>query len=177
MRAADTSVLRETDAAVRKEVARLNLNDRSLNQATILTSLLVRNGCFQILNPRNAFPNEDDERHIANSADPGIANHLGIERQQSRRLFRVTAGRSFPVDETLGAVEFAEGIDISDEFIVTGKAAHHPHLQVLFRSVNLDPIVLCEALEQMDSLVNEAIPGFSFFVFEGNVAEHAPFLE
>ena len=76
MRAADTPVLRETDAAVRRELARLDLGDRGLNQTTIFASLLVRDGCLQILNLRNAFSNEDNNRDIRNSADPGIANHL-----------------------------------------------------------------------------------------------------
>src|ERR1700740_3129271 len=105
MRATHTFVLRETDAAVRREEPRLDLADRGLDQTTVLASLLVRNRCFQILNFRNAFPNEDDERHIANSADPGVANHLGIERQQSRWFLRVAAGRGFPVDQALRTVE------------------------------------------------------------------------
>ena len=42
MRAADTTVLRETDAAVRRELARLDLLDRGLNQPTVFASLLVR---------------------------------------------------------------------------------------------------------------------------------------
>src|ERR1700745_3021970 len=129
MRAANTPVLRKTDSAVRREEARLDLTDRSLNETTVLASLLVRNGCFQILNFRNAFPNEGDDRNIANSADPGIANHLRIKRQKPRRFLGITARRSFPVDEALGAVEFADGINIGDKFVVTGKAADHLHLQ------------------------------------------------
>jgi hypothetical protein len=33
-----------------------------------------RNGRLEILNFRKAFPNEDYNRHIANYADPGVAN-------------------------------------------------------------------------------------------------------
>ena len=118
MRAAHASVLRETDAAVRRKLARFDLADGRFDETTIFASLLFRDGCFQVLNLRNAFSNEDDECDILNSADPGIANHLRIERQESVRLFGVAAGRSFPIDQTLRAVEFAEGVDISDEFVV-----------------------------------------------------------
>ena len=59
-----------------RELARLDLTDRGLNQTTVFASLLVGNRCFQILNFRNAFSNEDNNRDIRNSADPGVANHL-----------------------------------------------------------------------------------------------------
>jgi hypothetical protein len=79
MRAANTSVLRKTDSTVREELTRLDLSDRGFNQTTVLMSLLVRDGCFQVLNFRKALPHEDNNRDIRNSADPGLANHLGIE--------------------------------------------------------------------------------------------------
>src|ERR1700740_365546 len=100
MRAAHASVLREADTAVGREVARLHLTDGRLNQTAVFASLLVRDGCFQILNFRDAFPDKDHNGYIANSADPGIANKLRIERQQSRRFFRVAAPRSFSCDQT-----------------------------------------------------------------------------
>src|ERR1700752_4444759 len=109
MRAVHASVLREADTAVGREVASLNLTDGRLNQTAVFASLLVRDGCFQILNFRDAFPDKDHNGYIANSADPGVANHLGIERQQSRWFLRVAAGRGFPVDQALRTVEFAEG--------------------------------------------------------------------
>jgi len=79
MRAAHTAVLWEADSTVRRELARLDLSDRGLNQTTVFSSLLVRDAGFQILNFGDAFPNEHYDRDIRNSADPGIANHLGIE--------------------------------------------------------------------------------------------------
>ena len=40
------------------------------------------------------------------------------------------------------------------------------NLQILFGSVNADAIILSKPLEQMDSLVDEPIPGFALSVFE-----------
>jgi hypothetical protein len=57
----------------------VDLTNRGFNQTTVFASLLVGNRCFQVLNFGNAFPNEDDDRDIRDSADPGITNHLGIE--------------------------------------------------------------------------------------------------
>ena len=121
MRAADASVLRETDAAVRRKLARFDLADRRFDETAIFASLLFGDGCFQILNFRDAFSNEDDECDIRNSADPGIADHLRIERQQLYRVFRVSAGRRFPIDQTPLAVELTEGVYISDELVFARK--------------------------------------------------------
>jgi hypothetical protein len=71
---ARASVLREADAAVRRELARFDLANRPFDDATILAALFVRNGCLQILNFGMIFPHEHYERHIGNPTDPGIAN-------------------------------------------------------------------------------------------------------
>jgi len=75
------------------------------------------------------------------------------------------------------AVEFAQGVDVGDEFIVFGKFPSQLHLQIALWIVNPDAIILGESFEQVDSLVNEAIPGFAFLVFKWSVPERAPFLE
>jgi len=60
MRAAHTSVLREADSTVWRELPRLDLTDRGFNQMTIFAPLLVRYRGPQILNLRYAFLYEDD---------------------------------------------------------------------------------------------------------------------
>ncbi len=47
-----------------RKLARLDLGNRGLNQAPVFASLLVRDGRFQILNFRNAFSHEDNNRDI-----------------------------------------------------------------------------------------------------------------
>ena len=39
------------------------------------------------------------------------------------------------------------------------------------------PIVSRELLEQVDSLMDQAVPGFTLLVFEGSISESAPFLK
>ena len=87
MRAADTAVLREADPAVRGEMPRFQLVDRCLNQAAEFLALFLRDGGLQVLDLGRLFPNEDDESHIGNAADPGIANELWIEGQKAFGLF------------------------------------------------------------------------------------------
>src|SRR3989442_11807134 len=75
------------------------------------------------------------------------------------------------------SVQLPEGIDIGDEFIASGESTNHLDLQVLLRAADADTILLRESLEQMDSLVDHTVPGVSFGVFEGGLAEAGPFFE
>ena len=50
-------------------------------------------------------------------------------------------------------------------------------MQVLLWGSNVHAILLGEPLEQVDSLVEQAIPGFSLFVLKGSISKSAPFLE
>jgi hypothetical protein len=57
------------------------------------------------------------------------------------------------------------------------KALDHFDLQVLLWGSNAHAILLGEPLEQVDSLVEQAIPRFSLFVRKGSISKSAPFLE
>src|SRR5208282_1370533 len=114
---------------------------------------------------------------FGNAADPGIADQLGIERQHACGLFRITTRRGFPVDQTFRAIERPEGINVGNEIVVTGKSSEHLYLQVLLGTENANTIILREFLKQMNPLVNQAIPGISFSVFEESIPRSTPFLE
>src|SRR6266478_6616840 len=40
-----------------------------------------------------------------------------------------------------------------------------------------EPVILCELLQQMDSLMHVSVPSLSLLVFEGSITESLPFLE
>ena len=50
-------------------------------------TLLVGDGGAQILNFDQTFAYEDDLRDVRNTRNPGVTDQLGIEGQQSIRLF------------------------------------------------------------------------------------------
>jgi hypothetical protein len=58
MRATDTTVLREANAAVRSKISPFNLVDSSLHQASELFALLFRDGCAQVLDFGLVFADE-----------------------------------------------------------------------------------------------------------------------
>jgi hypothetical protein len=174
VRTAQASVLGEADAAVGRDLARFDLANGRFNEATVLPALYFRNGGLQILNLRMILPHENHERHIGNSTDPGITNQLRIQGQQPFRFFRVATPRGLPVDQAALAIEFAQGVDVGDEFVVSGKLPGQLELQITLRAINPDAIILGEPFEQVNSLVDEAIPGFSFLIFKGSVPEGAP---
>jgi hypothetical protein len=97
IRAAAAGVLGKADAAVRQELCRLDSPDRVLYQATEFLALLVGDGGLQVLNLYQMLADEDDLGDFGDARHPGVANQLGIQREQSVRLFRITAGRGFPL--------------------------------------------------------------------------------
>jgi hypothetical protein len=56
--AADAAVLREADATVRQKLARFDMADRRIDHTAKLLPLLVGDGGVEVLNLREALPNE-----------------------------------------------------------------------------------------------------------------------
>jgi hypothetical protein len=99
MRATFASVLRETNSAVRKELARFDLTDGCLYQLTELPAPPFINGCLQKLSFRCALSDEDNQSNIGDSCHPGITNRLWSEGQETLRLFGISGCRRFPIDD------------------------------------------------------------------------------
>ena len=51
------------------------------------------------------------------------------------------------------------------------KTADHLDLQILLRNSNANAILLGESLKQVNSLVDQAVPGFTLLVLEGSISE------
>jgi len=58
MWAAHASVLRETNATMRRELACFDPANGRFDEATVLAALFLRNGCLQILNLGMIFPHD-----------------------------------------------------------------------------------------------------------------------
>src|SRR5258708_21096557 len=78
MGATDASVLRKANAAMRIEVACLNLVGGCLYQSAKFLPLLLRDCCSQILNFGSMLPDKNDQCYFRNASDPRIANQLRI---------------------------------------------------------------------------------------------------
>jgi hypothetical protein len=73
------------------------------------------------------------------------------------------------------AIEVTNRINVGHELIGIREFSYHLDLKVLMRLENLDPVVLGEKPEEMHTLVEQPVPGFSFFEFKRSIAEGAPF--
>src|SRR6516225_9454827 len=104
MRAACASVLRKSNAAVREELPCLDLIDRSLNQLAKLPALLFVDRGLQVLNLRCVLSYKYNQGNLRNASHPGITNELWVKSQKTSGLFRVSRGRSFPVDDAFPLV-------------------------------------------------------------------------
>jgi hypothetical protein len=115
------------------------------------------------------FANKDHKGYFRNPSKPGITDELRIERQQALWIFRVTSGTGFPIDDAAQAINFADGIHISQEVTSSRKALQDFDLQVILRILDADAIVLRKALQQVDALMDQAIPVLAFLIFKGRV--------
>ena len=88
-----------------------------------LLALFVGDRSAEILDFDEAFADENYLGNIGNARDPGVADKLRIQRQQSLRLFGVSGRRSFPFQQTTFAIKFPDGVDIGDEVVATTEAA------------------------------------------------------
>jgi hypothetical protein len=150
-------ILRKTDAAVRREVCRLDSPDRVLGQMTKLLTLHVGDRRAQILDFHQPFANEYHQSHFSDAGYPGIANQLGIESQQPLRFFGISAGGCLPFQQAARPIKFSDPINVGDEFISRDWPGELD-LQVAPRLVNPDAVILAEAGEKHDPLLEHAIP-------------------
>src|SRR6516162_3603239 len=177
MGAVHTPVLRKPNAAVRKELPCLYLIDRSFNQLAKLPALLFVDRGLQILNLRCVLSNKYDQGNLRNAGHPGITNELRVESQKTLRLFRISGGGRFPVDDAFCSIHLANRINVGHEITATRQRAGQLHLKILFWASDLDAIVLSEPSEEVDTLVIEPVPGVILRIGERSVLLLLPLLE
>jgi len=115
---------------------------------------------------------------IATSEIPIIqANQLRIECQQSIGRFRVAARSGLPLDEGASAIQLPNGIDEGDELIRCRQLPRKFDLQIAPRLRNANPIILAEAVEQLNALFEHAIPRIAMRVLELLILTELPFLK
>src|SRR6516162_1788561 len=117
---------------------------------------------------------KDNQRCFGNPGDPRIADELRIERKQARRRFRVSAGCRLPVDEAAHPINFTDRVEVGNELAAARKPAKLLYLEILMRVGNSDAIVLSKPFEQMDSLVQQAIPSLALPVIKSRIAIGRP---
>jgi hypothetical protein len=115
------------------ETAGFNLADGGLHKLAELAALLVRDGRFQVLDLRQMLAHKYDERDLADTADPGIANRLGVEREKAFGSFLVATRGRFPIDQARLAIDLPDGIDVSNEFVSLRECSCGFQLKVLLR--------------------------------------------
>src|SRR6516164_6901592 len=177
MRAACASVLRKSNAAVREELPCLDLVDRSLNQLAKLPALLFVDRGLQILNFGCVLSYKYDQGNLRDSGHPGITNELRIEGQKTFRLFRISGGGRFPVDDAFRSIHLSNRIDVRHEIGARRQRAGQLHLKIVFGASDLNAIVLSEPFEQVNRLVIEPVPGVILRIGERSVLLLLPLLE
>src|SRR5438876_4072773 len=67
---------------------------------------------MKILNLNQSLADEDHLCDFGDAGDPGVANQLRIQSQQSIRFLCVAAGSGLPLDQGAGAVQLSDRVDV-----------------------------------------------------------------
>src|SRR5437016_5360289 len=132
---------------------------------------------MKILNLNQSLADEDDLCDFGDAGHPGVANQLRIQSQQSIRFLCVAAGSGLPLDQGARAVQRSDRVDVGYEVILVGNRPPELDLQVAARLANADAVVLAEPLEELDSLLQHAVPGISVRVLQALVLAWSPLAE
>src|SRR6266550_739322 len=125
---------------------------------TEFLTLFVADDSPKVLNLNQPLSNKDHLRHFGNPGNPGIANQLRIERQQSFRFFWIAAGSGFPFEQTTPPVEFADCVNVGHELVVPADRKNKFDLQVVPWLADADAVFLTETLKQLNALLQHSIP-------------------
>src|SRR2546425_9458375 len=88
------------------------------------------------------------------------------------------AGRSgLPLEQAALIIQPPDGIDVRHELVLAGERPHKLDLQVVPGLANAHAILLAEAVEQLNALLEHAIPGVTMRVLELLILIEFPFLK
>src|SRR5205823_2031256 len=82
-----------------------------------------------------------------------------------------------PLQQTAAVVQLSDGIDVRHELVLARKRPDKLELQVAAGLTNADAIVLAEAIEQLNALLEHAVPGIPMRVLELLIVAELPFLK
>lgn len=176
MRTANATVLWKPYTAVGWKLGCFDLIDGCREETTEFQALFLGDRGLEVLNLRLMLSHEHDKGYIGNSGRPGVADKLRVEGQQPLGLVGVAARGCLPVHDTPTAVEFTNRINVRNELIGPGQLSYEFDLKILLRPGNMYSIVLRESLKQLDTFVENTIPGLPFLEFKGSFVERAPLL-
>jgi hypothetical protein len=91
---------------------------------------------------------------------------LKIEHHESGWFFGISARSGFPLQQATSAVQRSNGVDMGDEVVPVRKRLAELDLEILARLANVDAIILGEALEQLDTLPDHAVPSTAIRIFK-----------
>src|SRR5439155_19252959 len=89
----------------------------------------------------------------------------------------IAAGSGLPFEQAAAIVQPSDGIDVGHELVLAGKRPHKLDLQIAAGLANAHAIFLAEAVEQLDALLEHAIPGIAMRVLELLILIELPFLK
>ena len=102
---------------MRQEQPGLDPSNCVFDQGCKLLPLLVRNGRPEVLNFDQTLAHENNLGDFVDPGHPRVADELRVECGDAGRLFQISGRCSFPFQDAWRAVQFANGVDVSDKTV------------------------------------------------------------
>jgi hypothetical protein len=100
------------------------------------------------------------------------------DRVPATRLAHLGSGSMwFSFDQTTRVVDVSDGVDVSDEVIFLGHRSNEFDLQVAAGLPNTNAIILAKAIQELNALLQHAVPGVAVRVLQALVLASSPFTE
>ena len=115
--AGGTRVLWKADPIMGQKQPGLDPSDCVVDQGCEFLPLLFRNGSPEVLNFDQTLAHKNNLGNFVDAGHPGIADELRIQYGNAGRLVRISRGDSLPFQNAWRAVQFANGVDVSDEIV------------------------------------------------------------
>ena len=132
----------KADATVRQEQPGLDPSDGVIDQSRELLALLVGDRGPEVLDFDQPLADENDLGNFVDSGHPRVADELRIQCGNAGRLFRISCRGGLPLQNAGRAVEFANGIDVSDEIVARAECPIELNLLGRTRAANANAAVL-----------------------------------
>jgi len=120
---AGAGVLGKADATVPQKLGGLDPPDGVFDELAEFLALLVGDRGVQVLNLDQSLADEDHLGDFGNARNPGVADQLRIQSQQSIGLLWVAAGGGLPLDQAACPIQLPQGIDIGYEVVRRGNGS------------------------------------------------------
>ena len=160
-----------------QEEPRFDSTNGVIDEACEFPALFLGDRGTQVLDFNQALTHENNLRHFIDTCHPRVADKLWIKCSNPAGLFWISCRGGFPFQDAWSVVEFTDGVDVADEVVAGTERLVELDLLGRTGTANANATILSKALQQLDTLLQHAIPVSLPRIGEARIFAQAPLLE